>query len=415
MTDRPSFQAFYPFTRLNRLLDGVPAGASPAPDGEPVLLSLGEPRHNPPAFVAEALAENDEGWSRYPLPRGTPGYRAAAADWLVRRYGLPNGATAPGGALDPETAILPVPGSREGLFFAALATVSAACDASGDGGRTKVLLPNPFYHVYMGAALAAGGEPVLMPSTAENGQLPDPDALDPDLLDQVALCYFCTPANPQGAVADKARLGRLISLARKHDFVLAFDECYSEIYTGDPPAGALQAALVPEGDLENVLVFHSLSKRSSAPGLRCGFVAGDARVIGKLDEALRVGGAGVPLPVLAAGERLWRDEAHVAENRALYREKFAIAERILDGRFGFRVPAGGFFLWLEVGDGEAAALELWRQGALKVVPGAYMSADMPDGHNPGRPFIRLALVHDAALIEAALERLVEILTNRQSL
>jgi aspartate/methionine/tyrosine aminotransferase len=336
------------------------------------------------------------------------------ADWLVRRYGLPEGAVAPGGPLDPEAAILPLPGSREGLFFAALATVSTARDQ----GKTKVLLPNPFYHVYMGAALAAGGEPVLMPaadSTEASGQLPDPEALGPEVLDQAALCYFCTPANPQGAVADLARLERLIALARQHDFVLAFDECYSEIYSGEAPAGALQAALGQGGNLDNLLAFHSLSKRSSAPGLRCGFVAGDASVIAKLDEALRVGGAGVPLPVLAAGERLWRDEAHVAENRALYREKFAIAERILGGRFGFQVPAGGFFLWLEVGDGEAAALELWRQGGLKVVPGAYMGADMPDGQNPGKPYIRVALIHDAALVEAALERLAEILTNRKSL
>ena len=414
MTRPPSFQDFYPFSRLNRLLEGIAPGPSPAPDGQPVLLSLGEPRHDPPAFVAEALAEHAAGWSRYPLPRGTPGYRQAAADWLVRRYGLPAGAVAPGGPLDPETAILPLPGSREGLFFAALATLSAARGT----GRRKVLLPNPFYHVYMGAALAAGGEPVPLPATAATGHLPDPEGLDAALLDETALCYFCTPANPQGAVADAERLGRLIALARRHDFVLAFDECYSEIYTGDPPAGALQAALDSDrgsGGLGQVLAFHSLSKRSSAPGLRCGFVAGDPRLIERLDEALRVGGAGVPLPVLAAGERLWRDEAHVSATRALYREKFAIAERILGGRFGFRLPAGGFFLWLEVGDGEAAAVDLWRHGGLKVVPGAYMAADMPDGSNPGRPYIRVALVHDSALIEAALEPLAVILTNCKSL
>ncbi len=423
MINPPSFQAFYPFTRLNRLLEGIAPGPSPAPDGQPVLLSLGEPRHRPPAFVAEVLTEHAEGWSRYPLPRGTPGYRQAAGDWLRRRYGLAGDAVASGGPLDPETAILPLPGSREGLFFAALAVLSAARGR----GKSKVLLPNPFYHVYMGAALAAGGEPVLMPATAATGHLPDPVGLEPAVLDDAALCYFCTPANPQGAVADRARLGRLIALARKHDFVLAFDECYSEIYTGGAPAGALQAALLPErapdgtlgggpsGGLDNLLAFHSLSKRSSAPGLRCGFVAGDGRLIERLDEALRVGGAGVPLPVLAAGERLWRDEAHVVENRALYREKFAIAERILGGRFGFSLPAGGFFLWLEVGDGEAAAVELWRHGGLKVVPGAYMGADMPDGANPGKPYIRVALIHDAALVEAALERLAVILTNRKSL
>jgi len=411
MSRPPRFQDFYPFSRLNRLLEGVAPGPSPAPDGQPVLLSLGEPRHDPPAFVAEALAEHAAGWPRYPLPRGTPGYRQAAGDWLVRRYDLPAGAVAPGGPLDPETAILPLPGSREGLFFAALAMLPA--DRST--GRQKVLLPNPFYHVYMGAALAAGGAPVPMPATAASGHLPEPERLGASVLDQTALCYVCTPASPQGAVADAQRLGRLIALARRHDFVLAFDECYSKIYTGEPPAGALQAALASGHGPANILAFHSLSKRSGAPGLRCGFVAGDPRLIERLDEALRVGGAGVPLPVLAAGERLWRDEAHVTETRALYREKFAIAERILGNRFGFRRPAGGFFLWLEVGDGEAAAVELWRQGGLKVVPGAYMAADMPDGTNPGKAYIRVALVHDAALIEAALERLAAILTNCKSL
>jgi aspartate/methionine/tyrosine aminotransferase len=416
MTNPPEFQTFYPFTRLDRLLEGIPAGPSPAPDGQPILLSVGEPRHRPPAFVAEILAANAEGWSRYPLPRGTPGYRRAAADWLAHRYRLPEAAVAPGGPLDPETAILPLPGSREGLFFAALATLSAARGK----GKGKVLLPNPFYHVYMGAALAAGGEPVLMPATVEGGHLPEPERLDPATLDGAALCYVCNPANPQGAVADESRLARLIALARKHDFILAFDECYSEIYSGEPPAGGLQAALGPAstggagGSLDNLLVFHSLSKRSSAPGLRCGFVAGDAQPVAAIDQALRVGGAGVPLPVLAAGERLWRDEDHVAENRARYQEKFAIAERILGGRFGFRPPAGGFFLWLEVGDGEAAAVELWRHGAMKVLPGAYMGAALADGINPGKPYIRVALVHDAPVLEAALERLAVILTNRKS-
>lgn len=417
MSDVLEFQSFYPFSRLNRLLEGIAPGPSPAPDGQPVLLSLGEPRQRPPDFVAQVLAENADGWGRYPTPRGTVGYRAAAADWLLRRYGLPEEAAAPGGPLDPETAILPLAGTREGLFFAALALASARPGAPAP----KVLVPNPFYHVYMGAALAAGAEPVPVAakgtSTGASGRLPDVAGLTPELLDRTALCYYCTPSNPQGAVADLARLGELIALARRHDFVLAFDECYAEIYTGRPPPGALQAALPgssataggPAGSLDNLLVFHSLSKRSSAPGLRCGFAAGDPRLIQALDDSLRVGGAGVPLPVLAAGEALWRDEAHVTANRALYQEKFAIAERVLGSRFGFRRPEGGFFLWLDVGDGEAAAVELWRRGGLKVVPGAYMAAETPDGENPGRRFIRVALVHEPALVEAALLRLGEIL------
>ena len=191
--------------------------------------------------------------------------------------------------------------------------------------------------------------------------------------------------------------------------MVAFDECYSEIYSQTPPASALQAAAELGGSLDNMLVFHSLSKRSSAPGLRCGFVVGEAGLIDALDGALRVGGAGVPLPVLAAGARLWRDEAHVRRNRALYREKFAVAERVLGGRFGFRMPDGGFFLWLDVGDGEEAAVELWRQAGVKVLPGAYMGADTAEGSNLGHAFIRVALVHEAAEVEAALQRLADIL------
>jgi aspartate/methionine/tyrosine aminotransferase len=403
--DRRTFQAFHPFTRLARLLDGVAPGTGPLAGGKPMILSIGEPRHQPPDFVAETLAEAAAGWSRYPPPRGTEGYLRAAADWLAARFGLPAGAAAPGGMIDPARHILPLPGTREGLFFAALCLASS----EGDAAKPVVLLPNPFYHVYLGAALAAGAEPVFVPATAESGQLPDLAAVPPETLDRAALCYFCSPSNPQGAAADLARLTRLIELARAHGFALAFDECYSEIYTGAPPAGALQAAAALGGSLDNLLVFHSLSKRSSAPGLRCGFAVGEAGLIESLDVALRVGGAGVPLPILAAGERLWREETHVERNRALYREKFSIAERVLGPGFGFRAPAGGFFLWLDVGDGEKAAVELWRRAGIKVLPGAYMGAETPEGPNPGRAYLRAALVHDAAEVDAALTRIAEIL------
>jgi aspartate/methionine/tyrosine aminotransferase len=405
MIDRGTFQSFHPFWRLNRLLDGVPPGAGPLDGGAPIALSVGEPRHPPPDFVAETLAETAADWGRYPPPRGTESYCTAAARWLVERFDLPRGAAEAGGMVDPERNILPLPGSREGLFFAALALVPPA----GGGRKSAVLVPNPFYHVYLGATLAAGAEPILVPATADSGQLPDLAGVAPEDLARAALCYFCSPANPQGAAADLERLKDLIRLARRHGFVVAFDECYSEIYTEDPPAGALQAAAALGGSLDNMLVFHSLSKRSSAPGLRCGFVAGEAGLIDSLDGALRVGGAGVPLPVIAAGERLWRDEAHVRHNRALYQEKFTIARRVLGDRFGFRVPDGGFFLWLDVGDGEAATVELWRRAGIRVLPGAYMGAELPDGSNPGHASIRLALVHEPAAVEAALRRLTEIL------
>ncbi len=404
--DRRNLQVFHPFARLNRLLEDIPPGPPPAADGRPVLLSVGEPQHQPPAFVAEELARHAAGWSRYPPARGSADYLRAAGEWLVRRYGLDEGVLAPGGMLDPEAALLPLPGTREGLFFAALAAIPPA-EAGGE--KPAALIPNPFYHVYAGAAVAAGAEPVFVPAPEETGYLPDFEALDPAVLDRAAVCTLCSPANPQGSIADLDRLERLIRLARKHGFVLLLDECYTELYNDAPPPGGLQAATALGGSLENLLVFHSLSKRSSAPGLRCGFAAGDPALIDALDAILRVGGAGVPLPVLAAGARLWRDDAHAAANRAHYRQNFAIAERILGGHPGFHLPAGGFFLWLRVGDGEAAARELWARAGIKVLPGGYMGAQDKTGENPGNPYIRVALVYDHALTESALRRAAELL------
>ncbi len=407
--DRRNLQVHYPFGRLNRLLEGVSPGAPRlglpgTPPEEPVPLHLGEPRNQPPDFVAEELTRAAAGWARYPLPRGTPDYREACADWLNQRYGLPNG------MVDPETAILPVPGTREGLFFAALANTPADGLAEGRGeGRAAVLIPKPCYHVYDSATAAAGAEPVFVSATAESGFQPDYTALDPALLDRTALAYFCTPSNPQGAIADLDQLQALIRLARAHDFTVAIDECYAEIYNEAAPPGALQAAAALGGSLDNLLVFHSLSKRSSAPGLRCGFAVGDPTRISALAVMMSTGGAGVPLPVCAAGTRLWREQDHAAANRARYQENFNIAERVLGNRFNFRKPGGGFFLWLDVSDGEAAALKLWREAGIKVLPGAYMCQSADGEVNPGAAFIRIALIYDADYTEASLRRVVEVL------
>lgn len=408
MIERQNLLAVHPFARLNRLLAGIAPGdprlglADHAP-GAPIFLQVGEPQNQPPTFVAGALHEAAAGWSRYPPPLGTPAYLEACIAWLTRRYNLPPG------MIDPETMILPLPGTREGLFLAALACTPGPGGGSGNGRAPLVLMPNPAYHVYIGAVAAALAEPMAVPATRESGFLPDYGALPTEVLARAGLCYFNSPSNPQGAVADPARMTALIELARAHDFTVAFDECYSEIYTDAPPPGSLQAAAALGGSLDNMLVFHSLSKRSSAPGLRCGFVVGDPRRIAALDAMLRFGGAGVPLPVLAAGTRCWQDEAHVEENRARYQTNFAVAERVLGNRFGFRKPAGGFFLWLEVGDGKAAARTLWREAGIRVLPGAYMTLPEADGVNPGADYIRVALVYDPALTEAALNRIVEVL------
>jgi aspartate/methionine/tyrosine aminotransferase len=391
VTDRlESLLKFHPFTRLNALLDGI------APGGPALAFSVGEPQAAPPPFLAEILERHKAEWSRYPQTAGTPDFRAAVAEWLTRRYSLAED------FLDRDTEIMPCAGTREPLFHLALATVPEWQGAA----RPAVLMPSPFYHVYAGAAAVAGAEPIFLPATAANGFLPEPELVAPEILARTALAYVCSPSNPQGAVASRDYLGRWIALARRHGFTVAFDECYAEIYRGEPPAGALQVA---GGRLDNLVVLHSLSKRSGAPGLRSGFVAGDQRLIRRLTQLVNFGGTAPSFPALAASAALWREESHVEAGRARYRRSFAIAERLLGNRFSFVTPRGGFFLWLDVGDGEAAARRLWAEAGLRVLPGAYMARPDAEGRNPGAPYIRVALVHEPEVVEEGLERLVHVL------
>lgn len=385
----------FPFDRLRSLLNPL----QPPIGMKPLVLSIGEPQHPAPPAVAEILARTAPLWGKYPPVDGTPAFRQAVADWLTRRYGLP------ADMIDPERHILPVSGTREALFLIG----HLAVPPEKNGRQPVVLVPNPYYHVYLAMPHLTGAETVFVPATRETGFLPDFSALDEDVLDRTALAYLCTPSNPQGAVADIETLKSAIVLARKHDFILAVDECYAEIYSADPPPGALQACVELGGGMDNVVIFHSLSKRSSVPGLRSGFVAGPAEVTRLFRRLRSYGGATVPLPVIEASTTLWREETHVAENRALYAAKFDAADRILGPRFGAVTPAGGFFLWLDVGDGEAAARKLWTDGAIRVLPGVYMARSDADGHNPGAGFIRVALVHDLEITVDALQRLVEIL------
>lgn len=385
----------YPFDRLRALLDPLtpPAGM------EPLLLSVGEPRHPPPGFVIETMAASERAdWGRYPPIDGTPAFRRAVADWLTRRYALPEG------AVEPESMVLPVVGTREALFLVSTLVVP---EEKG-GGRAIVAMPNPFYHVYGGAAAVVGAEPRYLPATAETGFLPDIGRLSRAELDRVALYYLCTPANPQGAAASLDQLAEAITLARRHDFTLVVDECYAEIYTDTPPSGALEACHGLGGGFANVLVFHSLSKRSSAAGLRSGFIAGDPDLVRRFRRLRNYIGPQTPLPTLHAATRLWQEESHVEEVRAVYRANFDVAAEVLQGRYGAFRPDGGFFLWLDVGDGEAAAARLWQEAAVRVLPGAYISHEV-DGINPGAPFIRCALVNPPDVTREALERMVRVL------
>jgi aspartate/methionine/tyrosine aminotransferase len=389
----------YPFTRLAGLLEGV----APRSNLEPIVMTVGEPQHAPPALIAETLAAHAHLWGKYPPVAGTPEFRAACIRWLGRRYGLP------AGLVDAEHGVLPVSGTREALFLAALLTVPER----KAGSVPAVLLPNPFYAAYEGAAVMAGAEPVFLDTGPATGFLPDLDALPPDLLARTALLYLCSPSNPQGVAADRAYLARAVALSRRHGFVLAVDECYAEIWDREPPPGVLEvAASLPNpggAPLDGLLVFHSLSKRSSAAGLRSGFVAGAPDLVRLFARLRSYSMAGMPLPVMAASAALWDDDAHAAENRDLYRAKFDAAEAALGGRFGFRRPDGGFFLWLEVEDGEEAALRLWREAAVKVLPGAYLTRPGADGRNSGTGFVRLALVHDAETVGEACRRMARTL------
>jgi len=389
----------YPFQRLAALLKEVPA----AEGVEPVLMHVGEPQLPQPDLVAEEVARAAHLWSRYPPVEGSQDFRRSTADWLTRRYGLPEG------MVDPDRNVIAACGTREVLFQTALAAAPGA--ESGNGaGRPAVLMPNPMYHVYYGAAVMAGAEPVPVSATADTGFLPDYGAVDPAILERTALAYLCSPGNPQGAVASVAQLQAMIGLARKYGFLLALDECYSEIWRGTPPPGGLEACAAMGGEMDGVLVFHSLSKRSNAPGLRAGFVAGDAAALARLLRLRSYGGAQVPGPVQAAAAALWRDETHVERSRAHYEALFAMARRVLGNRAGYHDSPGGFFLWLDVGNGEAAARAAWRHGAVKVMPGRYMSRPDPaTGENPGDRYIRVALVHDLETAEAGLIRLADAL------
>jgi len=378
----------YAFPRLRALLEAH------APGGDPVTMTIGEPKHPMPAFVAEVLAANLDGFGVYPPNDGTPELLAANSAWLDRRYGVKV----------PPDRIMGLNGTREGLFNAAL----ALCPERKNGRVPAVLMPNPFYQVYAVGALAAGAEPVYVPATAATGFLPDYAALDPALLDSVALAYLCSPANPQGAVASRGYLAGLLALAERHDFVVLADECYSEIWHSAPPPGVLEVAAAAGTDPERVFAFHSLSKRSNLPGLRSGFVAGGAKGISRMRKLRSFAGAPVPLPLQRVAERAWADEAHVTASRALYAGKFADAARIFSGVPGFALPDGGFFLWLPVQDGEAAALRLWRETGVRVLPGAYLSRDV-GGENPGKGYIRVALVAPKDETQRGLTRLRDCL------
>ena len=380
----------YPFERLRAMLQGV----SPPAALRPISMSIGEPRHPAPQRVRDALIAGLDGLSVYPPTAGGMPLREAIAGWLEQRYRLP--------AVDPASQVLPVNGSKEALFGIAQLVV----DAGPGAVRPAVLLPNPCYQVYEGAALLSGAEPVYVDHPAALGFAPDWDSVPASTWPRVQLVYVCSPGNPAGAVLGRQEWARLFELSDRHGFVIASDECYSEIYPDDaaPPEGALQAAhALGRHDFRRLLVFSSLSKRSSVPGLRSGFVAGDAALIERFLLLRSYNGGAMSLTVQAASRAAWTDEAHVEDNRRLYRAKFdAVVPRLAEA-LDVRAPQGGFFLWAGVpgGDDVAFARGLYGQYNVLVLPGSYLAREV-DGRNPGAGYVRMALVDDLpACLEAA--------------
>jgi aspartate/methionine/tyrosine aminotransferase len=390
----PAVDSRSPFVRLTELIAGIEPG-------KPVInLSVGEPQHPIPNFVGPTLDAHLADFGRYPANKGIEPFRRAVASWLGRRYSLAR-------PVDPESEVLVLNGTREGLFLAAIA---AKRWVTRHAGKLAVLIPNPFYAAYAAGALAADCEPVYLPTTREGGFLPDLDALDEALLARTVACYIASPSNPQGAVADSAYLDRLANLARRFGFLIFADECYCEIYSGNAPAGMLEAA---GPDFANVVVFHSLSKRSNLPGLRVGFAAGDRRFLAPYLELRNVAAPQVPTPAQYVAIAAYGDEAHVQENRKLYSAKFDLADQIVGGRYGYERPAGGFFLWLDIskhGSSEMVTKKLWSGAGVRVVPGRYLAREQNDGSNPGEGYIRVAMVQDKAATAEGLRRLVAVLS-----
>jgi len=382
-----------PFARLAELL-------APHQPGKPLItLSLGEPQHPLPGFVGPVLAKHIGDFGRYPIAKGIEPFRRAAANWLANRFQLPR-------TIDPDSEILVLNGSREGLFLAAIA---AARYVGGRRGKPAILMPNPFYPAYAAGARAADCEAIFLPTTLANGFLPDLDALEEATLARTVAIYLASPANPQGAVASQEYFSRLKQLADRFGFMILSDECYSEIYTQAAPGSMLECA---GPDFSQVVAFQSLSKRSNLPGMRVGFAAGDARFLAMFHELRNVAAPQVPVPLQQVAIAAYSDEAHVEENRRLYRVKFDLADQILGNRYGYHRPAGGFCVWLDVsqrGGDEAATVKLYKDGGVRVIPGSYLARQQPDGSNPGAGYIRLALVADSETTADALHRLVEIL------
>ncbi len=376
----------YPFQKIAELYADVTPVDIPL-----VTLAIGEPKHKTPDIILEAIRDNLAGFSNYPVTAGSLELRTSIANWLSRRFHLAKG------VINPQTNVIPVNGTREALFAFAQAVV--------DNKKTnaKIIMPNPFYQIYEGAAFLAGAEPVFLACTADNNFIPDFDQVSAKTWDDCQLLYLCSPGNPTGSIVSETQIIALMTLAEKHDFIIASDECYSEVYFDEnqPPVGLLEAAAkAGNTEFKRCVVFHSLSKRSNAPGLRSGFVAGDAEILKQFLLYRTYHGCAMSEPIQIASIAAWEDEQHVIDNRQQYREKFDAVLEILEPILNVKKPEAGFYLWPNVDmDDENFTRDIYAQQHLKVVPGSYLARSV-DGVNPGANRIRMALV---ASVEECIE------------
>ena len=381
----------YAFTRLRSLLDKYPPG------GEVLSMSVGSPKHEFPIWIKDILNQNIHELKEYPPNDGSIELLESIGCWLNKRYNL---------SVDCTTEIMALNGTREGLFN----SLQALCPETKNGSQSIVLVPNPFYQVYAVAALSSNVKPIYINATKENKFLPDFSGVSKSILDKTAVVYVCSPSNPQGSIASESYWADLLKLAGKFNFRIFADECYSEIYRNEPPPGILEVARKIKANPERIVSFHSLSKRSNVAGLRSGFVASGPKNIKALKSLRAYAGAPLSLPLQRVSERLWKDEKHVEFNRALYNEKFKIADKIFSNIHSYSSPLGGFFLWLEVKNDEQAAIKLWKQTGIRVLPGSYLSRDTVTG-NPGENFIRVALVEKIDQVTRGLNAIREIIYN----
>ena len=382
----------YAFSRLRELLEGVEPGC------REISMTIGEPRHPFPEWVTDIIVKNSAGFNDYPANEGIPELKEEIMEWVQRRYSV---------TLDPQKNILALNGTREGLYNSLI----ALCPEQKNSSRPIVMVPNPFYQVYMASSLTVNAEPYFVEALPQNNHLPNFSAVPTDILQRTAAVYLCSPSNPQGAVATMEYWIELLKLAEQYDFIIFADECYSEIYRDRAPVGALEALNTIAADPERLVVFHSLSKRSNLPGLRSGFLATGPENLKRLSQLKSYGGAPLPKPLQYAAAAVWKDEEHVKENRKLYAVKYQMADDILSGLEGYTSPEAGFFLWIKVQDSEKTSLNLWRETGVRVLPVAYLAQEK-NGKNPGQDFIRVALVAEQKITEEALTKMRSFLEKQ---